>query len=118
MQFANDFEEALFRPDDAGDDRTVQATYVAGELKYSRSQDQRVAATSGSTWVLPYASLPTAPCWASCAQEKSFRFRIALVTTGIFAFANAEGYATLLLSRLTITVELVDGSTSPRHQRS
>jgi guanine deaminase len=37
MQFATDFEEALFIQMTLGDDRAVQATYVAGELKYSRT---------------------------------------------------------------------------------
>jgi guanine deaminase len=41
MQFANDFEEALFIQVTLGDDRAVQATYVAGELKYSRSSQHR-----------------------------------------------------------------------------
>lgn len=36
MQAAKDFEEALFIQTTLGDDRAVQATYVAGELKYSR----------------------------------------------------------------------------------
>jgi guanine deaminase len=36
MQFARDFEEALFVQMTLGDDRAVQATYVAGELKYRR----------------------------------------------------------------------------------
>jgi guanine deaminase len=36
MQFVEDFEEALFVQMTLGDDRAVQATYVAGELKYSR----------------------------------------------------------------------------------
>jgi len=37
MQFVEDFEEALFVQTMLGDDRAVQATYVAGELKYSRN---------------------------------------------------------------------------------
>jgi len=41
MQFAKDFEEALFIQMTLGDDRAVQATYVAGELKYSRSHEHR-----------------------------------------------------------------------------
>ena len=41
MQFANEFEEALFIQVTLGDDRAVQATYVAGELKYSRSSQHR-----------------------------------------------------------------------------
>jgi guanine deaminase len=41
MQFANDFEEALFIQMTLGDDRAVQATYVAGELKYNRSNQHR-----------------------------------------------------------------------------
>jgi guanine deaminase len=36
MQFVEDFEEALFVQMTLGDDRAVQATYVAGELVYSR----------------------------------------------------------------------------------
>src|SRR5262249_40984319 len=39
MQFANDFEEALFIQMTLGDDR--EATYVAGELKYNRSNQHR-----------------------------------------------------------------------------
>ena len=35
MQFAEDIHEALFIQMTLGDDRAVQATYVAGELKYS-----------------------------------------------------------------------------------
>ncbi len=34
MQFAQDFHEALFIQMTLGDDRAVQATYVAGELRY------------------------------------------------------------------------------------
>jgi guanine deaminase len=34
MEFAKDIEEALFIQMTLGDDRAVQATYVAGELKY------------------------------------------------------------------------------------
>src|SRR6476660_5963796 len=41
MQFAKDFEEALFIQMTLGDDRAVQATYVAGELKYNRSNQHR-----------------------------------------------------------------------------
>jgi guanine deaminase len=41
MQYAKDFEEALFIQMTLGDDRAVQATYVAGELKYSRSNQHR-----------------------------------------------------------------------------
>jgi guanine deaminase len=44
MQFAQDFAEALFIQMTLGDDRAVQATYVAGELRYSREQKQPVAA--------------------------------------------------------------------------
>jgi guanine deaminase len=44
MQFAKDFEEALFIQMALGDDRAVQATYVAGALAYSREQQQRVLA--------------------------------------------------------------------------
>ncbi|MGE3870540.1 MAG: guanine deaminase, partial [Pseudorhodoplanes sp.] len=36
MQFARDIHEALFIQMTMGDDRAVQATYVAGELRYSR----------------------------------------------------------------------------------
>jgi guanine deaminase len=43
MQFVKDFEEALFVQMTLGDDRAVQATYVAGELKYSQT-GERVAA--------------------------------------------------------------------------
>lgn len=39
MQFAKDFEEALFIQMILGDDRAVQATYVAGELVYRRDRD-------------------------------------------------------------------------------
>ena len=45
MQFAKDFEEALFIQMTLGDDRAVQATYVGGELKYSRSSEDRRAAS-------------------------------------------------------------------------
>ncbi len=38
MQFAEDFLEALFIQMTLGDDRAVQATYVAGELRYSRDK--------------------------------------------------------------------------------
>jgi guanine deaminase len=38
MQFAKDIHEALFIQMMLGDDRAVQATYVAGELRYSRDQ--------------------------------------------------------------------------------
>ena len=41
MQFAKDFEEALFIQMTLGDDRAVQATYVAGQLLYSRSDEHR-----------------------------------------------------------------------------
>ena len=44
MEFAKDFEEALFIQMTLGDDRAVQATYVAGELKYSRSGQHQYAA--------------------------------------------------------------------------
>jgi guanine deaminase len=46
MQFASNFEEALFIQMTLGDDRAVQATYVAGELKYSRSREERPVAAS------------------------------------------------------------------------
>jgi guanine deaminase len=39
MQFAKDFEEALFIQMTLGDDRAVQATYVAGKLVYRRDRD-------------------------------------------------------------------------------
>ena len=42
MQYAKDFEEALFIQMTLGDDRAVQATYVAGKLVYSRSREERV----------------------------------------------------------------------------
>jgi guanine deaminase len=38
MQFVRGFEEALFVQLSLGDDRAVQATYVAGELRYSRAE--------------------------------------------------------------------------------
>jgi guanine deaminase len=38
MEFANDIHEALFIQMTLGDDRAVQATYVAGELRYSHDQ--------------------------------------------------------------------------------
>lgn len=38
MQFAKDIHEALFVQMTMGDDRAVQATYVAGELRYVRPQ--------------------------------------------------------------------------------
>ncbi len=43
MQFVEDFEEALFVQITLGDDRAVQATYVAGELKYSRGPAEVIA---------------------------------------------------------------------------
>jgi len=43
MQFAKDFEEALFIQMTLGDDRAVQATYVAGNLVYSRGQEKERA---------------------------------------------------------------------------
>jgi guanine deaminase len=42
MQFAQDFEESLFIQMTLGDDRAVQATYVAGDLRYSRSPERRL----------------------------------------------------------------------------
>jgi guanine deaminase len=39
MQYAKDFEEALFIQMMLGDDRAVQATYVAGKLVYRRDRD-------------------------------------------------------------------------------
>jgi guanine deaminase len=51
MQFASNFEEALFIQMTLGDDRAVQATYVAGELKYSRGREERrVAASARGRW--------------------------------------------------------------------
>jgi guanine deaminase len=44
MQYAKDFEEALFIQITLGDDRAVQATYVAGELLYSRGQKEEFVA--------------------------------------------------------------------------
>jgi guanine deaminase len=44
MQYANDFEEAMFIQITLGDDRAVQATYVAGELLYSRGQKEEFVA--------------------------------------------------------------------------
>jgi guanine deaminase len=41
MQFAQDIHEALFIQMTLGDDRAVQATYVAGNLVYSRSREQQ-----------------------------------------------------------------------------
>jgi hypothetical protein len=38
------FEEALFIQLTLGDDRAVQATYVAGELVYSRSEEKQLVA--------------------------------------------------------------------------
>lgn len=43
MQFAEDFEEALFIQMTLGDDRAVQATYIGGELKYSRGSAEVIA---------------------------------------------------------------------------
>ena len=37
MEFAQDIHEALFIQMTLGDDRAVQATYIAGELKYTRT---------------------------------------------------------------------------------
>jgi guanine deaminase len=39
-----DFEEALFVQMTLGDDRAVQATYVAGELKYARNAQRELLA--------------------------------------------------------------------------
>jgi guanine deaminase len=44
MQYAKDFEEALFIQMTLGDDRAVQATYVAGELAYSRGREKELLA--------------------------------------------------------------------------
>lgn len=44
MQFAKNFEEALFIQMMLGDDRAVQATYVAGELVYARDRARPFAA--------------------------------------------------------------------------
>jgi guanine deaminase len=43
MQYAESLEEALFVQMTMGDDRAVQATYVAGELAYSRDHERRSA---------------------------------------------------------------------------
>jgi len=40
MQFAKDIHEALFIQMTLGDDRAIQATYVAGDLKYTNSNAQ------------------------------------------------------------------------------
>ena len=40
-RYAREVEEALFIQMTLGDDRAVQATYVAGDLKYSRSNQYR-----------------------------------------------------------------------------
>jgi guanine deaminase len=45
MEFAQDIHEALFIQMTLGDDRAVQATYVAGNLKYSRGQETRPSLT-------------------------------------------------------------------------
>ncbi|MFZ5690157.1 MAG: guanine deaminase [Pseudomonadota bacterium] len=42
MQFAKDFDEALFIQMMLGDDRAIQATYVAGRLVYSRDERRNV----------------------------------------------------------------------------
>jgi guanine deaminase len=39
MQFAENFEDALFIQMTLGDDRAVQSTYIAGELVYRRDRD-------------------------------------------------------------------------------
>ncbi len=39
MQHAKDFEEALFVQMTMGDDRAIQATYIAGRLVYRRDRD-------------------------------------------------------------------------------
>jgi guanine deaminase len=44
MQFAKDFNEALFIQMMLGDDRAVQATYVAGQLVYHRDRERSFAA--------------------------------------------------------------------------
>ena len=38
MQFVDDINEALFIQMTLGDDRAVQATYVAGQLQYENSR--------------------------------------------------------------------------------
>jgi guanine deaminase len=43
MEFANDIHEALFVQMTLGDDRAVQATYVAGELRYANDQNPPLA---------------------------------------------------------------------------
>lgn len=43
MQFAKDFEEALFIQMTLGDDRAVQATYIAGRQVYRRGPQHRSA---------------------------------------------------------------------------
>ncbi|MGV3632896.1 MAG: guanine deaminase [Pseudorhodoplanes sp.] len=42
MQFAKDFQEALFIQMMLGDDRAVRATYVAGKLVYARDRERPV----------------------------------------------------------------------------
>jgi guanine deaminase len=44
MQFAKDFEEALFIQMVLGDDRAVRATYIAGRLVYGRDREHPVVA--------------------------------------------------------------------------
>jgi guanine deaminase len=43
MRFAKDIHEALFVQMTLGDDRAVQATYIAGKLQYSRETDQQAS---------------------------------------------------------------------------
>jgi guanine deaminase len=44
MQFAGSFEEALFIQMVLGDDRAVQATYIAGRPVYRRDREHPVVA--------------------------------------------------------------------------
>jgi guanine deaminase len=44
MQFAEDFMEQLFIQMTLGDDRAVQATYVAGVLRHSRDNQRLLEA--------------------------------------------------------------------------
>ena len=179
MEFAKDFLEALFIQMTLGDDRAVQATYVAGELRYSENKSHvapdRTNRREGKVRTMATTSLSSSPAgaerslggpmawwvWAlavifvvylfsfqtgyaivnSSVQQdigltvaqvgtiaavytwafaicqffggalldrlgsrKVLPISIALVTLGIFVFANANSFAMLLLSQVIIAL--------------
>ena len=76
------------------------------DLSIASSGDLSRRFTPGS---LRCASSSAAPYWTDWGPEESFRPSIALVTVGIFVFANAESYQVLLLSQLIIAVGACSG---------